>query len=116
LKKQRRGIVCRECNRIAVLRYNASKKRKAADRRYSASAKGRAARRRYNATEHAKAVRLRYRASPNGKAAEQRKNKKQIRIGMVYVGRADSVEQAELINSHIKRRLREFAERRGREK
>lgn len=49
----------------------------------------------------------RYRATPHGGARETANRARRIYVGRTYHSRASSVEQAEQINDHIRKRLKE---------
>ena len=70
---------------------------------------------RYDLSEKGRARVSRYQHSEKGRTAKQaarrRADAKRIRIGPRYVGQAKTVEQAAVINAHIKRRMREFKSR-----
>lgn len=61
-----------------------------------------------------RAAKKRYRASGKGRETNSARNGKRIYIGREYHSVADTVGRAVQINSHIRRRLRGFAERQSR--
>jgi hypothetical protein len=65
----------------------------------------------YNRSEAGRARERRYRLSAKGRASHEAANKRRLLVGHQFVGQANSVEQAALINAHIKRRRREFIAR-----
>ena len=71
----------------------------------------RAAQRRYEQTAKGQAVRRRYLDSAHGRATVTRSTRRRVAIGQRYMGRVATVEQAQAINAHIKRRLFELVTR-----
>lgn len=78
-----------------MAKWNGSEAHRAAQARYRRSAKG-------------KAAQARFRATATGKRGTAQSNTRRIYVGQRYQGRAQTVEQADLIRSHIQERLRAF--------
>lgn len=92
-------------------RWRLTKKRIAlrqAQARYEKTAKGRAVRKRYNGSQKHLDTNARYRRSAHGKHKVAALNSRRIFLGHAYRGRAQTVEQADAIRSHIKERTRAF--------
>lgn len=66
---------------------------------------------RYEQTAKGKAAHQRYGRTAAGKRVAQRTRAKRIQIGTYYVGMAQSADQAQQINAHIKERLSAFKQR-----
>lgn len=79
--------------------------------KYNASEKGRARQARYQRSAKGRARWLKYSRSEKGRVSEKRK------LGTSrgrYFGKVETVEQADLINAHIKERLRAFTRQQAR--
>lgn len=88
--------VCRLCrNRLAQAKYKKTAKGKATNRRYVHSATRRASQKRYRATAQAKQRNAVH-------------NSRRIFVGRAYRGRVETVAQADAIQAHVSKRLREF--------
>lgn len=79
--------------------------------KYRATSKGRAAMARYRASAKRAEVQKRYEATLNGRAVKKRIAARRLRIGGRYVGFARTVAEARAINAHIKEKLRGFVAR-----
>ena len=98
-EKTPRSKRCRRCTtRLAQARYERTEKGKAAKARYIGTA------------SHRAAV-ARYRATARGQQTHAAVNARRIFVGSTYRGRARTVEQAAIIQRHIKERTREFISR-----
>lgn len=70
----------------------------------------REAQRRYEKTANGKATLRRYRQTDAGRKVARKSAAKRLLIGQRYIGRVATMELAQAINRHIKRRRREFVE------
>lgn len=90
---------CRPCNAIRLAPARA---------KYAASAKNRARNVRFNQSPRGRARNRRYLQSEKHRACSRKSNAKRLKIGRQWAGYAQTVEQAQAINAHIRDRVRAF--------